>query len=105
MLLINLEKDEMIVAEAQAAHITMVLMVPKPQPGILYITNRKIAFAPTQGSMYSKFEYLLGEIEAFSLGMLNTLTLMTKAGKKHKITGMFNKKLIEGLKKVGVKEI
>lgn len=105
MLLIKLKEEEMIIAEAQAAHIIPVLMIPKPHPGILYITNKRVSFVPTQGSLHSEFEYPLEEIESFSVGMLNTITLNTKNGKSYKLTGMFNKKLIEGFTKIGIQKI
>jgi hypothetical protein len=105
MLQIKLEEDETIISEAQAAHVIPTLMIPKPHPGIVYITNKRVVFSPTQGRLHSEFEYPLKDIESFSVGMLNTLTLTTKEGKTHKITGMFNKKLIEGLTQVGINKI
>ena len=34
--------------------------------------------------------------------MASTITLHTKSGEEHKITGMFNKKLISALEKAGL---
>lgn len=105
MLLIDLLPEEKIIAEAQASHIKSTLLLPQPHPGVLYITNQRVAFAPTQGRLHSEFQYWLDEISSFSIGMLNTINLETKEGNTHKITGMFNKKLIAGLEKVGIKKI
>ena len=54
------------------------------------------------GRASSAFEYALEEIASFSTGMANTINLRLKNGEEHKITGMFNKKLIEALQSAGV---
>jgi hypothetical protein len=56
----------------------------------------------TQGRPSSQFEYELSDLRSFSVGMASTITLHTKSGEEHKITGMFNKKLISALEKAGL---
>lgn len=41
-------------------------MIPKIHPGIVYITNKRVVFSPTQGRLHSEFEYPLKDIESFS---------------------------------------
>lgn len=68
------------------------------------MTNQRVVFQATQGRQSSQFEYQLSDIRSFSVGMASTITLHTKSGENHKITGMFNKKLINALKQVGLSQ-
>lgn len=99
---LNLRTDEQIIEQASASHVKKVLIMVQPNPGNLFITNQRVVFSPTQGRASSEFEYELGDIRSFSVGMASTITLHTKAGEDHKITGMFNKKLINALEQVGI---
>ena len=78
MLLIKLKEEEMIIAEAQAAHIIPVLMIQTGIQEYSILQIKEFHLLPTQGSLHSEFEYPLEEIESFSVGMLNTITLNTK---------------------------
>lgn len=104
MLLIRLLPDEKIIRKEQASHIASggIIPIPVPNPGILYVTNKRVVFVPTQGRLYSEFECNLNELSHFSVGKLNTINLVDRDGNKYKITGMFNKSLIEGLLEAGV---
>ena len=99
---LNLGENEKMIAQAAASHIVKFMMLPQANPGTLYVTNLRVSFDPSQGRASSTFEYALEEIASFSTGMANTINLRLKNGEEHKITGMFNKKLIEALQSAGV---
>lgn len=99
---ITLRTGEEMIEQADASHIKKLLFLPQANPGKLSVTNQRICFTPTQGRLSSKFEYELNQVASFSVGMANTITLRTTAGDEHKITGMFNKRLIQALEKVHV---
>lgn len=98
----ELRENETLLGEASASYITKRLgFIPHGNPGKLHITDQRVVF--TAGfSLF--FDYPLSEILSFSTGMGNTITLTTTDGKASKITGMFNKKLIQALEKAGVKK-
>lgn len=98
----ELRENETLLGEASASYITKRLgFIPHGNPGKLHITDQRMVF--TAGfSLF--FDYPLSEILSFSTGMGNTITLTTTDGKASKITGMFNKKLIQALEKAGVKK-
>lgn len=54
--------------------------------------------------MSSAFENTLEEIAGFSVGAASTITLKLRDGESRKITGMFNKKLIQALTEAGVQK-
>lgn len=98
----TLQSSEQLLAEASASYITKRMVVmPKPNPGKLHITNQRVIFTD---ALTLFFDYPLDQIVSFSVGMANTITLTTTDGKTHKITGMFNKKLIQALEQAGVKK-
>jgi len=99
---LNLGENEKMIAQAAASHIVKFMMLPQANPGTLYVTNLRVSFDPSQGRDSSAFEHALEEIASFSTGMANTINLRLKNGEEHKITGMFNKKLIEALQSAGV---
>lgn len=99
-----LKEDEKLFAEAQCSNIKKMLFIPQANPGKMYITNKKVVFEPTQGKASSAFEHTLEEIESFSVGMANTISLVLKDGKTYKLTGMFNKKLITALEEVNIQK-
>lgn len=98
----DLRENEKMIAQAAASHIVKFMLLPQANPGTLYVTDLRVCFIASQGRASSEFEHELGEIESFSTGMANTINLRIKGGKEHKITGMFNKKLIEALESAGV---
>lgn len=99
---LTLRADEKIIEKAAASHVKKVLFIPQANPGDLFITNQRVVFSPTQGRLSSQFEYELSSLDSFSVGMANTITLRTVSNGEHKITGMFNKKLIQALEQAGV---
>lgn len=99
-----LQNGEQLLGEAQASHVKKMLGIPQANPGKLYITNQRVAFEPTQGRTSSAFEYSLSDMESFSVGTLSAITLRAKGGESHKITGMFNKKLIAALTEAEVRQ-
>lgn len=99
---LNLRDTEQLVEQAAASHVKKVLIMMQPNPGNLFVTNQRVVFSPTQGRASSAFEYELGDIRSFSVGMASTIVLHTNTGEDHKITGMFNKKLISALEQVGI---
>lgn len=101
----QLNGSEKLLGEAQASHIKTVMFLPQANPGKLYITDQRVVFEPTQGRMSSAFESAMGEIESFSVGAASTITLKLKGGESRKITGMFNKKLIQALTEAGIQKI
>ncbi|WP_300340799.1 GRAM domain-containing protein [Fusobacterium sp.] len=96
-----IEGEELLIKK-QVSHIKTLLVVPQPNPGNLFITNKRVVFTPTQGRSSSAFEYKLEEIASFSVGLMNTITLLTKDGEKHKLSGLFNKSIIEVLEKINI---
>ncbi|MBD5147297.1 MAG: hypothetical protein HDT19_00650 [Oscillibacter sp.] len=100
---LSLQNGEQILGEAQASHVKKMLGIPQANPGKMYVTNQRVVFEPTQGRASSAFEYSLGDMESFSVGTLSAITLQAK-GESHKITGMFNKKLIAALTEAGVRQ-
>ncbi len=98
----NLRENEKLIAQAAASHVVKFMMLPQANPGTLYVTNLRVAFVPSQGRASSAFEHEIGEVQSFSTGMANTINLLMKGGEQHKITGMFNKKLVEALESAGV---
>ena len=101
---LDLLENEKLLGEQQASHIKKFLFMPQANPGKLYITDKRIVFKATQGRVSSEFENSLEDIESFSVGIANTITIKLKNGETHKITGMFNKKLISALEKAKVKK-
>ena len=95
---LDLREGEELIEQAAASHVKKVLIMPQANPG----TNQRVVFRPTQGRPSSQFEYELSDLRSFSVGMASTITLHTKSGEEHKITGMFNKKLISALEKAGL---
>ena len=53
--------------------------------------------------MSSAFESSLEEIEGFTVGAASTITLQFSGGERRKITGLFNKKLIQALTEAGIR--
>ena len=99
---LDLREGEELIEQAAAPHVKKVLIMPQANPGNLFVTNQRVVFRPTQGRPSSQFEYELSDLRSFSVGMASTITLHTKSGEEHKITGMFNKKLISALEKAGL---
>ncbi|WP_373164706.1 hypothetical protein [Agathobaculum sp. Marseille-P7918] len=96
----ELRENEKLLEEAAASYITKrMIVMPKPNPGKLHITNQRVVFTD---ALTLFFDYPLDQVVSFSKGMGN-LTLMTTDGKKHKLTGMFIKKLSRALEEAGVK--
>lgn len=99
----NLHENEQMLEEASASYVTKRMgILPKPNPGKLHITNQRVIFTD---ALTLFFEYPLAQISSFSVGMANTITLMTTDGKTHKITGMFNKKLSRALEQAGLNKV
>ena len=96
---LDLREGEELIEQAAASHVKKVLIMPQAN---LFVTNQRVVFRPTQGRPSSQFEYELSDLRSFSVGMASTITLHTKSGEEHKITGMFNKKLISALEKAGL---
>ncbi len=46
----------------------------------------------------------LKDISSFSVALANTIKLVTTGNVQHKVTGMFNKKLIQALLEAGVSQ-
>ena len=99
---LDLREGEELIEQAAASHVKKVLIMPQANPGNLFVTNQRVVFRPTQGRPSSQFEYELSDLRSFSVGMASTITLHTKSGEEHKITGMFNKKLISAREKAGL---
>ncbi len=97
---LDLQENEKLLGEQQTSHIKKFLLMPQANPGKLYVTNQRVVFKATQGRASSEFEYDLKDIESFSVGMANAITIHLKNGATNKITGMFNKKLIAALENV-----
>lgn len=98
----ELRENETLIEKADASYITKRMFVlPKPNPGKLYITNQRV-LCTDPFTVHLHFEYPLNQIVSFSKGMGN-LTLTTTDGKKHRLTGMFTKKLAHALEEAGVK--
>lgn len=100
----DLRADEHLLKEADASYITTRMgILPKPNPGKLHVTDQRVLFTdPLSVCLF--FDYPLSQILSYSVGMGNTITLSTDDGKTHKITGMFNKKLMQALEQAGVKK-
>ena len=74
----NLHENEQILEEASASYVTKRIgILPKPNPGKLHITNQRVIFTD---ALTLFFEYPLAQISSFSVGMANTITLMTTDG-------------------------
>ncbi len=101
---LELKENEKLLGEQQASHIKKFLFLPQANPGKLYITDKRVVFKATQGRMSSEFEHNLEDIESFSVGLANAITIRLKNGKTNKITGMFNKKLITALEEAKIKK-
>ncbi|WP_300362281.1 GRAM domain-containing protein [Fusobacterium sp.] len=99
----KLKEDEKLIVKKQVSYVKNILVFPQPNPGNLSITDKRIVFEPTQGRSGSAFMYELNEIDFFTVGMMNTITIVTKNGEKYKLTGLFNKALIKGLEDVNIK--
>lgn len=99
---LDLREGEELIEQAAASHVKKVLIMPQANPGNLFVTNQRVVFQPTQGRSSSAFEYELGDLASFSVGMANTIVLHTKSGQDHSVTGMFNKKLISALEQAGL---
>lgn len=63
-----------------------------------------MVFKATQGRVSSEFEHNLEDIESFSVGAAKSITIKLKNGETHKITGLFNKKLISALEEAKIKK-
>ncbi|MCI8813316.1 MAG: hypothetical protein HFG12_08795 [Oscillibacter sp.] len=100
---LQLNSGEKLLGEAQASHVRTVMFLPEANPGVLYVTDRRVVFEPTRGRMSSAFESSLEEIEGFTVGAASTVTLQFSGGERRKITGMFNKKLIQALTEAGIR--
>lgn len=97
----ELLENEKLLEEAAASYITKrMIVLPKPNPGKLHITNQRVVFTDAL-SLF--FDYPLDQVASFSAGV-GVLTLTTADGKKHKLTGMFTKKLSRALEQAGVKK-
>ena len=101
---LQLNSGEKLLGEAQASHVKTVMFFPQANPGKMYVTDRRVVFEPTQGKASSAFESTLEEIGSFSVGAASTITLKFKSGESLKITGMFNKKLVQALVDAGVRK-
>ncbi len=101
---LELQENEKLLGEQQASHIKKFLFLPQANPGKLYVTDKRVVFKATQGRMSSEFEHNLEDIESFSVGMANAITIKLKNGETNKITGMFNKKLISALEEAKIKK-
>lgn len=99
----QLNGGEKLLGEAQASHVRAVMFLPEANPGVLYVTDRRVVFEPTRGRMSSAFESSLEEIEGFTVGAASTITLQFSGGERRKITGLFNKKLIQALTEAGIR--
>ena len=102
---LDLKENEKLIADAQASHVKKMLFIPQANPGKLYVTDKRVIFEPTQGRASSAFEHNLDEIESFSVGMAKSINIVLKSGENHKITGMFNKKLIAAMEEVKIKRV
>lgn len=102
--LFNLKEDERLIIKKQASHVKTTLIIPQPNPGNLSVTDKRVLFQPTQGRSSSGFICNLEDIEHFSVGLMNTITIFTKNGEKYKLTGLFNKDIIKALEEVKVKK-
>lgn len=102
---LQLNNGEKLLGEAQASHVKTVMLFPQANPGRLYVTDRRVVFEPTQGRMSSAFENTLEEIDGFTVGAASAITLKLTGGESRKITGMFNKKLIQALTEAGVQKL
>lgn len=97
----KLRENEKLLGEAAASYITKhMIVVPKPNPGKLHITDQRVVFTD---ALTLFFDYPLDQVVSFSAGM-GGLTLVTADGKSHKLTGMFTKKLASALGQAGVKK-
>ena len=102
---LDLKENEKLLGEEQASHVKKFLFLPQANPGRLYVTDKRIVFKATQGRMSSEFEHNLEDIESFSVGAASTIKISLKNGGAHKITGMFNKKLIKYMEEAGLKKM
>ena len=100
----QLSSGEKLLAEAQASHIKKLLVFPQPNPGKMYVTDKRVVFESSHIDQSASFTHDLAEITSFSAGAASTITLHLKGGEAHKITGMFNKKLIAALTEAGVQK-
>ncbi len=101
---LTLREGEQVIAKAAASHVKSFLCFPQANPGNLTVTNQRVIFEPTQGRLSSAFEYDLKDISSFSVALANTIKLVTTGNVQHKVTGMFNKKLIQALLEAGVSQ-
>ena len=101
---LKLKDGEKLIVKKQVSYVKNILIIPQPNPGNLSITDKRVIFEPTQGRPSSAFVCDLGNIESFSVGLMNTITIQTKDGEKYKLTGLFNKDLIKGLEQVNIKK-
>lgn len=99
---LELRPQEELLAKEAASHVMNMLFIPQANPGKLTVTNQRIKF--DESRLKAEFEYDLTEIDSISVGMASTLTINCKDGKKHKITGMFNKKLISAMEESGIRK-
>lgn len=99
----ELRENENLLESADASYIKLSMgFIPKPNPGKLHITNQRVLCTDPL-SVCIHFEYPLDQIESFSSGMGN-LSLTTADGKKHKLTGMYIKRLTSALEQAQVKK-
>lgn len=102
--LFDLQTGENLIIKKQVSYVKISFGLPQPNPGNLSITNRRILFKPTQGRLSSAFICNLEDISSYSVGLLNTINILTKTGEKYKLTGLFNKELINALAKLNIKK-
>ena len=99
---LELRSQEKLLATETASHVMNMLFIPQPNPGKLTVTTQRIKFHGSR--VKAEFEYDLNEIDSFSVGMASAITINCKDGRKHKITGMYNKKLIAAIEELGIRK-
>jgi len=100
----ELQAGEQVIGQEQASYWEKRLIGAKTITGRLYVTNQRIAFVV--GIAHSlEMNYPLSEVVSFTMkGISNPITFETSDGERHKITGLFNKKLAGYLRQAGVQE-
>lgn len=100
----ELRTGEQVIGQEQAAYHEKRLVGTRPISGRLYVTDQRVAFVV--GIVHSlEMDYPLPEVRSFTRkGLGNPITIETTDGERHKITGLFNKKLAGYLREAGVQE-
>lgn len=100
----ELQAGERVIGQEQAAYHEKRLLGTRPISGRLYVTDKRVAFVV--GIAHSlEINYPLQEVSSFTMkGISNPITLQTTDGERHKITGLFNKKLAGYLRQAGIQE-